>query len=191
MYRNTVGVVVSADILDTQGEESTQVPLPIMDEPLKRIAVDIVGPLPCSSSGKRCILVICDYTTRFPEVVALFNPGFDFDDSLFPPPVREKQLLTRLQKRAAWREHATQDATVTPPVTSQSLDLTAEQLRKQQQWDHTLAAAWIVAEVGAAQSQAKDFSIGTDYYTAVARNPVMMPLPKSTSCSHQCNVVRR
>ena len=37
------------------------VPLPIMDEPFKRIAIDNVGPLPRSSSGKRYILAICDY----------------------------------------------------------------------------------------------------------------------------------
>ena len=47
------------------------VPLPIMDEPFQRIAMDIVGPLPRSSSGKRYILVICDYATRYPEAVAL------------------------------------------------------------------------------------------------------------------------
>ena len=47
------------------------VPLPIMDEPFKRIAMDIVGPLPRSSSGKRYILVICDYATRYPEAVAM------------------------------------------------------------------------------------------------------------------------
>lgn len=33
--------------------------------------MDIVGPLPRSSSGKRFILVICDYATRYPEAVAL------------------------------------------------------------------------------------------------------------------------
>ena len=33
--------------------------------------MDIVGPLPHSSSGKRYILVICDYATRYPEAVAL------------------------------------------------------------------------------------------------------------------------
>ena len=47
------------------------IPLPIMDEPFKRIAMDIVGPLPRSSSGKRFILVICDYATRYPEAIAL------------------------------------------------------------------------------------------------------------------------
>lgn len=33
--------------------------------------MDIVGPLPRSSSRKRFILVICDYATRYPEAVAL------------------------------------------------------------------------------------------------------------------------
>ena len=42
-----------------------------MDEPFRRIAMDIVGPLPRSSSGKRYILVIYDYATRYPEAIAL------------------------------------------------------------------------------------------------------------------------
>ena len=33
--------------------------------------MDIVGPLPRSSSGERYILVICDYATHYPEAVAL------------------------------------------------------------------------------------------------------------------------
>ena len=47
------------------------VPLPIMDEPFRRNAMDIVGPLPHSSSRHKYILVICDYMTRYPEAVAL------------------------------------------------------------------------------------------------------------------------
>lgn len=35
--------------------------------------MDIVGPLPRSSTGKRYILVICDYATCYPEAVALRN----------------------------------------------------------------------------------------------------------------------
>ena len=41
------------------------VPLPIMDEPFKRIAMDIVRPLPRSSTGRRFMLVICDYATHY------------------------------------------------------------------------------------------------------------------------------
>lgn len=33
--------------------------------------MDIVGPLPRSRSGKKCILVIRDYATRYPEAIAL------------------------------------------------------------------------------------------------------------------------
>ena len=47
------------------------IPLPIMDEPFQRIAMDIVGPLPCSNSGKRYILVVCDYATRYPEAIPM------------------------------------------------------------------------------------------------------------------------
>ena len=47
------------------------VPLPIMDTPFRRIAMDIVGPLPRSKSGKRYILVVCDYATRYSEAIAL------------------------------------------------------------------------------------------------------------------------
>ena len=46
--------------------------LPSVDVPFKRIAVDIVGPIvPMSESGKRYILTIVDYATRYPEAVAL------------------------------------------------------------------------------------------------------------------------
>ncbi|KAL5481930.1 hypothetical protein EMCRGX_G022205 [Ephydatia muelleri] len=45
--------------------------LAIVDEPFKRIAMDIVGPLPRSRSGNRYVLVICDYATRYPEAVAM------------------------------------------------------------------------------------------------------------------------
>ena len=47
------------------------IPLPIMEEPFRRIAMDIVGPLPRSRSGNRYILVICDYVTRYPEAIPL------------------------------------------------------------------------------------------------------------------------
>ena len=47
------------------------VPLPIISEPFERIAMDIVGPLPKSRSGKRYILVVCDYATRYPEAIPL------------------------------------------------------------------------------------------------------------------------
>ena len=47
------------------------VPLPIIDEPFSRIAMDIVGPLPRSRSGNKYVLVLCDYATRYPEAIPL------------------------------------------------------------------------------------------------------------------------
>ena len=43
-----------------------------MDEPFKRIAIDIVGPLPvCINTGNRFILTIIDHCTHFPEAIPL------------------------------------------------------------------------------------------------------------------------
>ncbi|KAL2103518.1 hypothetical protein ACEWY4_000386 [Coilia grayii] len=47
------------------------IPLPVIDTPFDRIAVDVVGPLEKSKSGNRFILVICDYATRYPEAFPL------------------------------------------------------------------------------------------------------------------------
>ena len=47
------------------------VPMPIIDIPFSRIAMDIVGPLPKSARGHRYILVIVDYATRYPEAIPL------------------------------------------------------------------------------------------------------------------------
>ena len=47
------------------------VPLPIIDVPFERIAMDIVGPLPRSRKGNKYILVVCDYATRWPKAVPL------------------------------------------------------------------------------------------------------------------------
>ena len=42
-----------------------------MDVPFERIAMDVVGPLPRTSSGNKYVLVICDYATRYPEAVPM------------------------------------------------------------------------------------------------------------------------
>ena len=49
------------------------IPLPMIDEPFQRIAMDVVGPLPRSRGGHRYVLVLCDYATRYPEAVAMKN----------------------------------------------------------------------------------------------------------------------
>ena len=45
------------------------IPLPVINEPFSRVAMDIVGPLPRSRSGNRYVLVLCDYSTRYPEAI--------------------------------------------------------------------------------------------------------------------------
>ena len=48
--------------------------MPLIEEPFKRVAMDLVGPIyPASDRGKRFILTIMDYATRYPEAVALSN----------------------------------------------------------------------------------------------------------------------
>ena len=48
------------------------VEMPLIDEPFRRVAVDIVGPItPLSEKGNRYILTIVDYATRYPEAVPL------------------------------------------------------------------------------------------------------------------------
>lgn len=46
------------------------IPLPIIDVPFERIAMDLVGPLVKSTKGHQYILVILDYATRYPEAMA-------------------------------------------------------------------------------------------------------------------------
>jgi len=47
------------------------IPLPLIDVPFQRVAMDIIGPLPKSSRGHRYILVVMDYATRYPKAVPL------------------------------------------------------------------------------------------------------------------------
>ena len=47
------------------------IPIQQMEEPFKRIALDIVGPLNKSKRGHKYILVICDYATKYPEAIPL------------------------------------------------------------------------------------------------------------------------
>ena len=54
--------------------KNSKVPLisvPVVSEPLKKVAIDIIGPLPKSKKGNRYILTLVDYATRYPEAVAL------------------------------------------------------------------------------------------------------------------------
>jgi hypothetical protein len=46
------------------------IPLPIIETPFERIAMDLVGPLPKSARGHKYILVVRDYATKFPETLS-------------------------------------------------------------------------------------------------------------------------
>ena len=56
-------------------EDCTKVPLGemlLMEEPFKKVAVDLVGPIfPVSEKGNLYILTVVDFATRYPEEVAL------------------------------------------------------------------------------------------------------------------------
>ena len=49
------------------------IPLPLIEKPFQRIAMDIVGPLPRSNNGNRYILTICDNATSYPEAIPIPN----------------------------------------------------------------------------------------------------------------------
>lgn len=54
-----------------QNQRTPMIPLPVIGVPFQRITMAIVGPLPRSRSGKKYMLVICDYATRYPEAISL------------------------------------------------------------------------------------------------------------------------
>ena len=48
--------------------------MPLIDQPFKRVAIDLVGPIaPASDKEHRYILTLVDYATRYPEAVPLKN----------------------------------------------------------------------------------------------------------------------
>ena len=66
--------VRSCSECQTMSRREQKVPIlqmPIMKKPFERNEMDVVGPLPTSSTRKQYILVICDYFTRYPAAYAL------------------------------------------------------------------------------------------------------------------------
>ena len=55
------------------GPRAPLIPLPVLLEPFKCTAMDIIGPLSHSRSGKQYVLVICDYAARYPEAIPLYS----------------------------------------------------------------------------------------------------------------------
>jgi len=47
--------------------------MPVAAAPMEMIAIDITGPFPTTSKGNVCILVMCDYLTKWPEAFAMPN----------------------------------------------------------------------------------------------------------------------
>ena len=47
------------------------VPVPIIDIPFERIAMDIIGPLPRTKAGNCYILTLMDYRSRYPEAIPI------------------------------------------------------------------------------------------------------------------------
>ena len=44
--------------------------------PFERIALDIIGPLPVTALGHKCILIFQDYATKWCEGTVNFNNNF-------------------------------------------------------------------------------------------------------------------
>ena len=73
------------------------VPLPIINTPFQRVAMDIVGPLPCSRHGN---LVMCVYATHYPEAVTLQSTSMSklFAQWQHPNPVLKRVGRVRLKE---------------------------------------------------------------------------------------------
>ena len=52
---------------------SPLIPLPVFEDPFTRVVIDVVGPLPKTSSGHNYLLTIMDMATRYPEAIPLRN----------------------------------------------------------------------------------------------------------------------
>ena len=52
-------------------QKAKLVPLPVIEVPFTRIAMDMVGPLPRTEDGHRYILTIVDYGSRYPDAIPL------------------------------------------------------------------------------------------------------------------------
>ena len=75
LFRDIADFCRSCDRCQKVGHTRTlrapMIPLPIIEEPFQRIAMDIVGPLPRSRAGHRYVLIVCDYATRYPEAISM------------------------------------------------------------------------------------------------------------------------
>ena len=68
--------VGSCDVCQRLGKggkpkQAPLIPLPVISEPFKKVAIDIVGPLPTTAAGNRFILTLIDLGSLYPEAIAL------------------------------------------------------------------------------------------------------------------------
>jgi hypothetical protein len=75
-------------------QEAGESPTHLVTHYGRTIAMDIVGPLPRSSSGKRYILVICDYARRLFLRVDHFSTAVSKSNSCSGGPSIETQRLS-------------------------------------------------------------------------------------------------
>ncbi|XP_050802887.1 uncharacterized protein LOC127047952 [Gopherus flavomarginatus] len=79
MGKDVAKYVRSCEVCQRVGKPQDQVkaplqPLPIIEVPFQRVAVDILGPFPKKTPrGKQYVLTLVDFATRWPEAVALGN----------------------------------------------------------------------------------------------------------------------
>ncbi|CAM4552027.1 unnamed protein product, partial [Caretta caretta] len=79
MSKDVSTYVQSCEVCQRVGKPQDQVkaplqPLPIIEVPFQRVAVDILGPFPKKTArGKQYILTFMDFATQWPEAVALSN----------------------------------------------------------------------------------------------------------------------
>ena len=77
IWKDTMSYLKSCDRCQRVGKgpkptPAPLIPLPVISEPFKRIAIDIVGPLPvCPKTNNRFILTIMDMATHYPEAIAI------------------------------------------------------------------------------------------------------------------------
>lgn len=55
----------------TKKQRAPLMPLPTIEEPFERVAVDLVGPLRRTKHGHKYILTLMDFATRYPEAIPL------------------------------------------------------------------------------------------------------------------------
>ena len=58
-------------------------PLPAVDLPFERVAIDVLGPLPQTERGNKFIVVCTDYLTRWTEAFAVNNATAETIAELF------------------------------------------------------------------------------------------------------------